>query len=426
MSRYLLKKPPVRPVLPGKIPEARFIQIRNGIPVYLIEAGTEEIERIEFTFGAGSAMEYLPMLASTVNNMLTEGTVNYTPAKLNRELDFHGAFYHLYAEKDRSGIVIYCMNKHREKILELAREILFSPVFPLKELRTLMKKRFRSFLVNMEKVNNLATDQFFESIFGKHHPYGRRIVPDDFKSLDPSVLKDFHSAYYTPENMAIIVSGKVHENIADLLNYYFGDIKSDKTYIEESCSYLEKQKKRHVHIEKSGAVQTAIKIGSAAINKRHEDYPGLKILNVILGGYFGSRLMKNIREDKGYTYGIGSSVSSLNLSGFKVISTEVSNNFTQKAIDEIYSEISLLQRVPVEKEELKIVKNYMLGDMVRMFDGPFALAESFRSVWEFGLDNSYYYRLTDKIKTIEPDEITAIAQTYYNIDDLYEITAGQE
>jgi predicted Zn-dependent peptidase len=424
MNRYLLEKPAVRPVIPGKIPEARFVKIRNSIPVYLIEAGMEEIERIEFTFGAGCAQEYLPMLASTVNNMLTEGTVNYTAAKLNRELDFHGAFYHQYSEKDRAGIVIYCMNKHLEKILELAREILFSPVFPLKELRTMMKKRFRSFLVNREKVKKLATDQFFESIFGQHHPYGRQIVPDDFKSLDPLVLKDFHSGYYTPENMAIIVSGKIHENIADLLNYYFGDIKSDKPYIEESCSYLEKQKKRLIHIEKSGAVQTAIKIGSASINKRHDDYPGLKILNVILGGYFGSRLMRNIREDKGYTYGIGSSVSSLNLSGFKVISTEVSNNFTQKAIDEIYNEIRLLQRIPVEKGELTIVKNYMLGDMVRMFDGPFALAESFRSVWEFGLDNSYYYRLAEKIRTIEPDEITALAQTYYNIDDLYEITAG--
>jgi predicted Zn-dependent peptidase len=424
MSKDLLKKPPIRPVLLGNIPEAGFIRLRNRIPVYLIEAGTEDIERLEFTFGAGSAMEYLPLLASTVNAMLTEGTVNYTPAKLNRELDFHGAFYHLYCEKDRAGIVIYCMNKHIEKILELAREILFSPVFPLKELRPLMKKRFRSFLINREKVNNLASDQYFESIFGEHHPYGRQIVTDDFKNLDPSVLKDFHSAYYTPGNMAIIVSGKIHEDIADLLNCYFGDIKSDKTYIEESCSYLEKQKNNRVHIKKSGAVQTAIKIGSPAINKRHHDYPGLKIMNVILGGYFGSRLMKNIREDKGYTYGISSSVSSFNLSGFKVISTEVSKNFTQKTIDEIYSEIRLLQKVPVEKEELTIVKNYMLGDMVRMFDGPFALAESFRSVWEFGLDNSYYYRLADKIKTIEPDEITALARTYYNIDDLYEITAG--
>jgi zinc protease len=134
--------------------------------------------------------------------------------------------------------------------------------------------------------------------------------------------------------------------------------------------------------------------------------------------------MKNIREEKGLTYGIASAVNSLNLSGYKVISTEVSKRNTQETIDEIYKEIRELQITPVEKEELKMVKNYMLGDMVRMFDGPFAIAESFRSVWEFGLDNRYYYRLAEKIKSIEPDEITYLARTYYNIDELFEITAG--
>ncbi len=134
--------------------------------------------------------------------------------------------------------------------------------------------------------------------------------------------------------------------------------------------------------------------------------------------------MKNIREEKGYTYGIGSAVSSLDLTGYKVISTEVSHNNCQKTIDEIYKEIRLLQSIPVKKEEMAVVRNYMSGEMVRMFDGPFALAESFKSVWEFGLDNSYYYRLADKIKTIDPDEITDLARTYYNIDELYEITVG--
>ncbi len=136
--------------------------------------------------------------------------------------------------------------------------------------------------------------------------------------------------------------------------------------------------------------------------------------------------MKNIREEKGYTYGISSSVSSLDLSGYKVISTEVGKQNCQKAIDEIYKEISMLQNVPVSNEELGIVRNYMSGEMVRMFDGPFALAESFRSAWEFGLDTSYYYSLAEKIKTIEPDEITELARTYYNIDELYEITVGSE
>jgi predicted Zn-dependent peptidase len=116
----------------------------------------------------------------------------------------------------------------------------------------------------------------------------------------------------------------------------------------------------------------------------------------------------------------------LDLSGYKVISTEVGKKNGQKAIDEIYREIKILQNVAVKQEEMAVVRNYMSGEMVRMFDGPFALAESFRSAWEFGLDNSYYYRLAEKIKTIEPYEITELARTYYNIDDLYEITVGSE
>jgi len=171
-------------------------------------------------------------------------------------------------------------------------------------------------------------------------------------------------------------------------------------------------------------LQSAIRIGAPSINKRHEDYQGLKVLNVILGGYFGSRLMKNIREEKGYTYGINSSVVSLNLTGLISISTEVSNKFTRCAIDEIYKEIRRLQSEPVDKEELSVVRNYMLGELVRMFDGPFASAESFRSAWEYGLDNSYYKRFADRIQSIEPDELKALAQKYYNTDDLYEVTAG--
>jgi predicted Zn-dependent peptidase len=169
-----------------------------------------------------------------------------------------------------------------------------------------------------------------------------------------------------------------------------------------------------------------VRIGSTTINKRHSDYPGLKVLDSILGGYFGSRLMKNIREEKGYTYGISSSISSLDLSGYKVISTDVSHKNCQKTIDEILKEIKVLQNVPVKKEEMAVVRNYMSGEMLRMFDGPFALAESFRSAWEFGLDNSYYHRLAEKIKTITPDEIIELARTYYKIDDLYEITVGSE
>ncbi|MCX6254377.1 MAG: pitrilysin family protein [Bacteroidia bacterium] len=419
-------QPPVFPVEKLDIPVAKLFELNNGVPVYLIEAGTEEIMRLEFTFSAGQVKEYLPLLASTTNMMLTEGSQNYSSEELNRLLDYYGAFLNLSAEKDRAGIVVFFLSKHIEKVLELSREIIFRPVFPEAELNSLMKKRFRWYLVNREKVQNLAIDQFFESVFGKHHPYGHQVAEDDFDRINPALLSDFHLKYYTPDNMAVIISGKIHEKTTELLNYYFGDFTSKKIYIEDSENILKGEKIKKVHINKPSTVQTAIRIGSQTINKRHPDYPGLKVLDSIMGGYFGSRLMKNIREEKGYTYGISSSVSSLDLIGYKVISTEVSQKNCQKTINEIYNEIRLLQTFPVKKEEMAVVRNYMSGEMVRMFDGPFALAESFKSAWEFGLDNSYYYRLAEKIKTIDPDEIIELARTYYNIDELYEVTVGSK
>jgi zinc protease len=424
MSRLQRTQPPTFPVTIESIPDARTIFLNNKIPVYFIEGGTEEIMRIEFIFMAGQVKEYMPLLASTTNMMLVEGTQNYSSEKLNEKLDYYGAFLNLSAEKDRAGIVIYFLNKHTEKILELCREILFRPVFPLNELNALMKKRLQWFQVHREKVQNLALDQFFESVFGNHHPYGKQILESDFNSIIPSVLMDFHSMYYSSENVAVIVSGKIHKRTAELLNIYFGNIGPESIYKEESAAYLKGDDRKKVFIPKKGAVQTAIRIGSSTINRRHPDYTGLKILNSILGGYFGSRLMKNIREEKGYTYGITSSISSFDLSGYKTIATEVGEKYTKKTIDEIYKEIRLLQTIHIEKKELDVVRNYMSGELVRMFDGPFALAESFRLVWEFGLDNTYYYKLNEKIKTIDSDEIMELAKTYYNIDELYEITVG--
>jgi len=419
-------QPPVFPVEKVTIQEAKSFRLNNGVPVYLIEAGTEEIMRLEFVFRAGQVKEYIPLLASSCNLMLSEGSQNYSSEELNRLLDFYGVFFNQSAEKDCSGIVLFFLNKHIEKVLELSREILFRPVFPQAELNSLMKKRLRWYMVNREKVQNLAMDQFFESVFGKFHPYGYQIREQDFENVTPAILSDFHTKYYTPENMTIIISGKLHSKTPDLLNSYFGERGSNKNITDGPTYTLKGEKSKKIHISKPGTVQNAIRIGSATINKRHSDYPGLKILDSILGGYFGSRLMKNIREKKGLTYGISSTISSLDLSGYKVISTEVRQKNCQRVIDEIYKEIKLLQNVRVKNTELAVVRNYMSGEMLRMFDGPFALAESFKSAWEFGLDNNYYFRLSEKIKTIEADEIIELARTYYDIDALYEITVGSE
>jgi len=417
-------QPPVFPFSAEiKVP-AEQVSLGNGITLFLINAGTEDVMRIEFIFRAGMVQEYLPLLATSSNMMLTEGSEKYTSEELNAILDYYGIFLNLSAEKDTAGLTVYFLNKHIGKALELIREILFHPVFPEKELDVLMKKRLSWYRINREKVQNIATDQFFESVFGSHHPYGRQMHEKDFERMTPTILRDFHSKFYVPEKMTAIVSGRIHEETIDLFEKYFGGLHSKVIYIEDSASFIKGESEKKKHIKKSRAIQTAFRIGSSTINKRHPDYPGLKFLNVLLGGYFGSRLMKNIREEKGFTYGIHSSVSSFDLSGFKVISTEVGKKNAEQAADEIYKEIRLLQTTPVSNEELEVVRNYMSGEMVRMFDGPFALAESFKAIWEFGLDFDYFKRLMNTVRTITSEELLRLAGTYYKIEDLYEITAG--
>jgi zinc protease len=408
----------------GHIPEAAKFELDNKVCTYMIEAGTEDIVRIEFNFLAGQIMENIPMVASTTNAMLLEGSQNYNAESINRTIDKYGAFPNLSYDKDSAGFIIFTLNKHIEKILDLCREILFRPVFPEDELITLLKYRLQRYQVNRQRVSVLSSDHFFQSIFGNDHPYGKYILPENFAEISRPMLQEFHTKHYNTSSLNIIVSGKLPPELAPLLNKFFGDIPEDKNKNQFSQEIIKGGDTKKIFIEKSDVIQSAIRIGSQTINKRNPDYPGLKVVDTILGGYFGSRLMKNIREDKGYTYGINSSVNSLLYSGFKIISTEVGVEYAEKTKEEIYREIKLLQTQPVTREELEIAKCFMSGEMIRMFDGPFALAESFKSVLDFGLNNEYYYRLADKVVTIEPDEIMQLASTYYNIEDLYEVVVG--
>ena len=419
-------QPEIRPVELKSIPETELFYLKNGVPLYIIDAGAEDLMRVEFIFNAGQVKEEFPLVASTTNTMFLEGSSNYTAKEINNAFDFFGAFISPFSQKDSSGVTIFFLNKHIEKILELCYEILFRPAFPEDELDNLQKKRLQTYLMNRQKVQNLATDKFFELVFGSVHPYGRQVLAADFENVTTKMLMNFHTDHYAHSGMSVIISGHIHSEIKAIFDHYFGerDFKSRIPVIKEV--QFNSSKIRKEFIEKNDAVQSAIRLGSVTINKKHRDYPGLLILDTILGGYFGSRLMKNIREDKGYTYGINSSVMSLYQSGYKVIATEVGKKYTRKTLDEIYKEIRLLQTRSVELKELEVVRSFMAGEMLRMFDGPFALAESFRAVWEFGLDNNYYYNLAEKIKTIEPDEIINLANTYYNIDDLYEIIAGSK
>ncbi len=250
MTSFKRIQPSVFPINAGMDMPVEQVTLNNGVSLYLINAGTEDVMRMEFIFRAGLVRENLPLLSTSTNMMLTEGSENHSSEELNAILDYYGIFLNLTAEKDIAGLTVYFLNKHIEKALELIKEILFHPVFPEKELNMLMKKRLNWYRINREKVQNIATDQFFESVFGPDHPYGRQIRENDYEMMSPELLKDFHSKFYLPENMTVIISGRIHEKTTDLFGKYFGELYSGEIYTEVSANVFKGSSEKKIHIKK--------------------------------------------------------------------------------------------------------------------------------------------------------------------------------
>lgn len=401
--------------------------LNNGIKVYTINAGSQELCKIEFLFKAGMYFQPKALVASATNNLLETGTKSYTANELSDKIDFYGSFFECSVDQDYSSLVLFSLNKYLEKSLALVEEIIKYPTFPQDEFSIYVSNKKQKHLVNSQKVNVLARRRFSELIFGAKHPYGLNVQDSDFDTIALNDIKDFYKKYFTSANCTIVASGKLPSNLMEVLNEFFGQ-SSWGDRIDTSVPPIKLDTTTtQVHFQlKEDAIQSAIRVGRPLFNKTHPDYFKFQILNTILGGYFGSRLMANIREDKGYTYGIGSSLSSLVNGGYFYITTEVGVDVTNQTLTEIYKEIKNLREDLVDDFELETVRNYVLGQFLRSIDGPFALSDKFKAVWEFGLDYDYFTNYFNAVKSVTPSEIRDLANKYLSEKDLIELVVGKK
>lgn len=418
-------KPEIKPVDRIELYEPEKVTLENGIPVYIINTGTQELIKVDFIFNAGKWYEEQLLLADFTNNMLKEGTKKYTSREIAENIDFYGAHLETSTGNDIASVTLYTLNKYLENVLTVVEDVIKNSVFPEKELITFIQNKKQEFLINNEKVRYVARRMFNKQIFGEQHPYGKTAVVDDFDKVTKEALISFHKKHYTHSDCRIIVSGKIPSNLITILNRHFGDGPAvpNEQIVNNPVVEIKPERKKE-HIKKANAVQSAIRIGRPLFNKTHPDFLKLEVVNAVLGGYFGSRLMTNIREDKGYTYGIGSAIVSLHNSGYFFIASEVGNDVTELAIKEVYSEIEKLQQDKVGNEELNLVRNYLLGSVLRNFDGPFYIADSFKSVLEYGLDNRYFQNYIDTVRSITPEEIRDLTRQYFDTKDLFELVVG--
>ena len=417
--------PPSRPIRHVDLIEATTHFLSNGVPVHVIRAGKQPVVGIEIVFRRGGIKhETQPAACFFAIKMLSEGTRQRTAYQVSTLVDSRGAYLQCSPGVDRSSVEIYTLGKHVDVLLTLLREVLTEPVFPDAELAKLKDIQRQHIRVSNEKSNVVASKQMKALLFGPDQPYGKSLTESFINALtQPDVVRFYERNLRS--HWEVIVSGDVTKSTLDAVENHLGTIPLTEfrdfspiptpRFLPPSKGNL---------IERSDNLQSSLRLAMPLFKKDAPDYLLMRIVNTILGGYFGSRLMRNIREEKGLTYGISSGVVSLEDVGYLVIGTEVKKQLTRLALDEIYREIERLRHEPVGVVELNTVKNYLAGKLLNSVDTPFALAEKFKNIYLHGLTYDFYQNYLKTLNTITPEQLQAVAHRYLVAEEIREIIVG--
>jgi predicted Zn-dependent peptidase len=400
--------------------------LSNGVPIFKINYGDEDIVRIDWIFTAGSALQSQKLVALFTNQLIKSGSKKMTSAEIAETFDFYGAVLQFSCSYHYSYVTLYALSKHLSELLPLLSEILQNANFPESEFKIYSDIRKKKYLVESGKVQFLAQRKFISSIYGKDNIYGRCSELADYEKLNTELFVDFYKKHYLNGICKIVVCGKISNQTIRLIDDVFGseNFKTSQTKQPEYDSDYSSENGR-ILIEKENAVQSCVFIGKRLFNYHHLDYHKFAVLNAILGGYFGSRLMSNIREEKGYTYGINSATTHHLNDGHFFITTQCGVGVVEPLIKEVYFEMERLQNDLIKEDELNMVRNFMIGEQLRIFDSGLNLSDHFIPLHLNEFDFSFYDKSSDAIQSITPQEIRNLAQKYFDKDSFVEVIAGK-
>jgi predicted Zn-dependent peptidase len=387
-----------------------------------MNAGAQDVVMVEWVFDAGNWYDKQPMVAATTNFLIKNGTTSKSAYQINDFFEFHGAYLNRSCYNETASITLHCLSKHLETLLPVVCEIIETSIFPEQELGIYIQNQKQRLSVNLQKCDFIANRLIDEYLFGINHPYGTYSNAEDYDALNTDLLKAFYKQYYLNGSCKIFVAGKMPTGYESMLNKAFGTLPlhADAPVVVEHPVVTASQKKVEIINDENG-VQGAIRMARPFPNRHHPDFQKAHVLNTLFGGFFGSRLMSNIREDKGYTYGIHSYFQNHVHASAWMISTEAGRDVCAATIAEVIKEMELLRNEPVDKEELDLVRNYMIGSLLGDLDGPFQLIGRWKNYVLNGLDENYFYKSIETIKSVTPEELQRLANTYLQPEDFYEL-----
>ena len=395
----------------------------NGIPFYYFQSLQQKVVKIELIFQAGKWHEWVHGSSYFTAKMLKSGSQRYTSRQINDYLDKYGAFTEFSSSQDDLTLEIYCLSRYLEEILLLIADLLNNSIFPNMELLEIKEQDKSDLQVNLKRTAYLARVLFQKKLFGETHPYGRSndlLVIDQISEVS---IVDFYDKKIRGNLFTIVASGDISDKTIKLVNSIFGNFTVNKEIYSHDVPKISTQVGSFYEgVEQS--VQSSLVIGKIMPGRKHGDIHKIAVVNEILGGYFGSRLMKTIREEKGYTYGIHSRLVHLKNYSYLAIMADVIKEKREESIAAINIEINKLITGGISFDELNRVKNHMTGAFLSAINSPFTIASLFKILYAHELDYSYFNDFLGAINTISEKEVIEIAENYFFVESFTEVSAG--
>ncbi len=422
-----MPQPPViKPLSLEYLTLPRLVTMPNGVPLYILDGADKGVVRFDLLFKGGYAVQSKPLLAMFTNRMLREGTAQLSATEISQKLDYYGAWIDMYSSQNCNHITLYTMSKHFVPLLEVLEDMVKYPIFPQDNLDTVRNNNKAHFAVNSQKVD-IVSQRFFEnSLWGSEHPLGHVVEAADYDAITRDDVLDYYASYYGSCNCTMFVSGSVNDAMLEALTSGLG---RGKWGCEQQChaagiaSPLPLPGHRNIPV--SDTLQSAVKMGFMAMDAAHPDFSKFRFLCVLLGGFFSSRLMSNVREENGYTYHIAAELDAYGHRNAFMVSSETATEYVELLIKEVYNELERLINEPVGEEEIELVRNYIMGELCREYEGQSAKSEVFINTWLSGSDFASVNRYLDEIKSVTPADLQRLAREYFKRENMIVIVAGK-
>ena len=379
----------------------------------------QEAVKLELVFRAGKWHESKLGVSHFTSHMLSKGTHKKNSFQIAEGLDSLGAQLEISPGFDVMSLTLFTLRKNLLAALRIVVELLEEPSFEGEELRLLKEIFSQALRVNNEKTNVVASKEIRKAVFGISHPYGSSMEETDIEKIDRLDLQQFFHDHFSLHSAFLIgrLSDEEVKEVVKIIPPLIALTKKEPTFENRpGVSYT---------ITKPDSVQASIRLGKKCLPKTDSSaYFEAVMFNHILGGFFGSRLMKNIREEKGLTYGIYSSMNHFLRDNFWMIGAEVNQKNAGEAIQEIKSEIKILQEERISVRELDVAKNYFIGSWQSENSTLFSVADKIKNIYLWGLPDNFFSQMLGHIQRTTPAEIQSAANTYFDSSDLLEIRVG--